>query len=110
MKPVVIFIDGQELVGWTEMTLSRSKDKMTGELTLSLFMGHIPSAPVAVDCCRGKEITVYIGGHMAFVGGIDKRKGTGAKHGDEGTTASEPSSDDSGGGGSYSISIGPNEY
>lgn len=108
MKPVIIFIDGRELEGWTEMTLSRSKDKLTGELSISIFMGYLPTAPVVVDAAHSKEITVYVGGHLAFYGYIDKRLGTGAKHGEAGTDSNpQPATTFSS---DVSLSIGPSEY
>lgn len=108
MKPVALFIDGQELEHWTEMTLSRSKDELTGELNVGIFMGYIPESPCLVDACRGREITVYVGGHLAFIGIIDKRRGTGAKKGDDGTSKSQTSTNKFSS--SQSLTIGPNEY
>lgn len=90
------------------MSLQRSKDNLTGSLEVSIFMGYIPTAPIMVDACRGREITVYIGGNLAFIGYIDKRKGTGAKHGEDGTTKSDVESDDGSAG--ISLTIGPDEY
>lgn len=111
MKPVHIFIDGQELVGWTSMSLSRSKDRMTGELHVAIFMGYMPDAPVIVDAARGREITVYIGGHLAFIGSIDKRLGKGSRKAEEGVSTSDVSVTPNGDFGSSStLSIGPNEY
>jgi prophage tail gpP-like protein len=135
VKPVIVFIDGEELIGYTDLSLSRSKDKMTGELNLTLFMNYIPSAPTIVDCCRGKEINVYIGGHLAFTGSIDKRTGTGANNGADTTGSGESAyvgkgkhrhkrirhhrhhrhkkgggGDGGTEGGKISLSIGPNEY
>ena len=111
MKPVHIFIDGQELVGWTDMQLTRSKDKLTGELTVSIFMGYVPTSPIIVDAARGREITVYVGGHLAFTGYIDKRNGTGARKGENGTSENGVSTTQEGDFSSgQSLSIGPNEY
>ena len=110
VKPVHIFIDGSELIGWTDMSLTRSKDKLTGSLELSIFMGYMPDSPCVVDAARGREITAYIGGHLAFIGYIDKRTGTGARHGEKEGTAESPTPEPTEGGGSQSLSIGPNEY
>ncbi|UPT53295.1 baseplate hub protein [Synechococcus phage Ssp-JY38] len=106
MKPVHVFIGGQELLGYTEMTLSRSKDQLTGNLSLSLFMGYMPESPVLLNMARGQEVLVYIGGHLAFTGVIDRRQDTGAHRGDAGTSGSGSTADRS----SRSLSIGPNEY
>lgn len=114
MAPVHIFLGGSELLAWTEMSLSRSKDNMTGQLNISLFMGMMPDQPVVVDAVHGKEVLVYIGGHLAFWGTVDKRRGTGTKHGKVGTTVNtEPKDADPSGdsaGPSRSVNIGPNEY
>ena len=108
MKPVSIFIGGKDLVGWTQMSLSRSKDEMTGELNVTIFMGYMPTAPVEMNACRGQEITVYIAGQLAFIGIIDKRKGIGSKKGEDGTTPTETGTSKFSS--SISYSIGPTEY
>lgn len=108
MKPVHIFIGGSELLAWTEMTLTRAKESLTGNLSVSLFMGRIPDAPTIVDAAHGREITVYVGGHLAFVGTIDVRRGTGARHGAPGTTENKEGAADADS--TRSVSIGPNEY
>src|SRR5262245_12572090 len=107
-KPVRIFIGGNELMGWTEMTLSRTKDNLTGELNIGVFMGYIPTEPVLVDAMHGNEILVYIGGHLAFIGAIDRRRGTGARHGDPGTGEAQVEHGDYSS--QLSLNIGPNEY
>lgn len=106
MKPVVIMIGGSELTNWTEMTLQRSKAEMTGSLTVSLFAGDVPAMPIARSASAGAEIQVYIGGMLAFTGTVDKRKGTGAKKGDDGTDDNTETHGTS----QMSVSIGPNEY
>lgn len=106
MKPVHIFVGGQELIGWTGMSLNRSKKNMTGSLTIDMFFKYFPSTPVAVNVARGKEITVYIGGKLAFTGTIDKRKGNGVVKGEDGSAES----DGEGGDFSRNASIGANEY
>jgi prophage tail gpP-like protein len=106
MKPVVITVGGSELTTWTEMTLSRSKEEMTGSLSVSIFAGAMPSAPMARAAAAGAEIQVYIAGQLAFTGSIDKRKGTGAKSGEAGTEESSEGAS----GTTMSTNIGPNEY
>lgn len=83
MDPVHIFIDGEELKGWTSMSLQRAKKNMTGSLTVQMFFAYVPDKPVAITATRGREITVYVGGHLAFTGKLDKRTGTGRKKGDK---------------------------
>lgn len=107
MKPVVITVGGSELTTWTEMTLQRSKEQLTGSLSVSIFAGAMPSGPIARAAAAGAEINVYVGGQLAFTGNVDKRKGTGAK---KGTAGTEESEGDSGKGASLSVNIGPNEY
>jgi len=106
MKPVVITVGGTELTTWTEMTLQRSKEELTGSLSVTIFAGAMPSIPMARAAAAGAEIQVYIGGQLAFFGNVDKRKGTGSKKGKKGT---EEKNDDPQGG-SMSSSIGPTEY
>lgn len=74
MKPVHIFVGGQELIGYTGMTLSRNKNELTGQLSVDLFMGYLPNKPVLDSVLRGKDILVYIGGHLVFSGVIDRRE------------------------------------
>lgn len=99
---VRIFIDRKELVGYTEMRLKRSKSNMTGELTVSIFMGWLPEAPFLKDASKGREILVYVGGRLAFTGIVDRRRDTAAQSGEPGTTGDSKSSSN--------LSIGPNEY
>lgn len=106
MKPVIIFVGGQELLGWTGMTLSRAKKDLTGSLTVEMFFAYVPSSPVAVNAAKGKEITVYIGGHLAFTGKIDKRQGSGVVKGDAGSKENDSSGDNF----EMSSSIGADEY
>ncbi|MEY9493756.1 phage baseplate assembly protein [Bradyrhizobium elkanii] len=106
MKPVVIIVGGGELTNWTEMTLQRSKDELTGSLTVSIFAGAMPPTPINRSAMVGAEIQVYIAGQMAFTGTVDKRQGTGAKKGKEGTDNERETHGES----SMSVSIGPNEY
>jgi prophage tail gpP-like protein len=106
MKPVVITVGGSELLNWTEMTLQRSKDELTGSLNVTIFGGGMPSAPMARAAGAGAEIQCYIAGQLAFTGTVDKRKGSGTKKGKEGTQDEDTSS----GGSSVSVNIGPTEY
>ena len=116
MKPVVILVGGQELTTWTEMSLQRSKEEMTGSLDVTIFAGGVPSAPIARSAKSGAEIQCYIAGQLAFTGTVDSRTGTGARKGHPGTaTSTEETHGDSsggakGGGGSMSVNIGPDEY
>lgn len=104
MNPCHIFVGGQELLGWTEMTLQRAKKDLTGSLSVSLFFTYLPDSPVAISATKNKDITVYIGGHLAFTGKVDARKGSGTKGGGKGSTNNEKS------GGGRSVSIGADEY
>lgn len=109
MKPVIVFLGGEELEGWTDLTLRRSKQDMTGSLEISIFFSYMPSKPVLVNATKNKEITVYVGGQLAFVGKVDKRQGTGAKHGAAGTDSNmhaPEGNSDSG----VSTSISADEY
>jgi len=107
MTPVVIAIGGAPLTTWTEMTLSRKKDDLTGSLSVTIFAGAVPSIPMVQAAKAGAEIVVYIAGQLAFTGSVDSRTGTGAKKGKDGTAKE---SKESKGDVSSSISIGPNEY
>ncbi|MGY3615658.1 phage baseplate assembly protein [Bradyrhizobium sp. USDA 10063] len=107
MKPVVITVGGSALENWTEMTLQRSKDELTGNLSVTLFAGAMPPTPIARGARVGADIQVYIAGQLAFTGTVDKRQGTGAKHGNDGTAADNKETH---GESSMSVSIGPNEY
>lgn len=110
MDPVHIFVDDAELRGWTEMSLSRNKKDMTGSFSMSLFMNYVPGEPVMVDVTKNKTITVYIGGHLAFTGKVDKRQGSGTKHGATGSDNNERASSADAGGGGRSASISADEY
>jgi prophage tail gpP-like protein len=106
MKPVVITIGGSELTTWTEMTLKRSKEEMTGSLSVTIFAGAIPSGPMVRAAVAGAEVLVYIAGQLAFTGTVDKRKGTGSKKGRAGTKEKDTGK----AGTSMSTNIGPDEY
>lgn len=104
-KPVVVTVGGQEVEAWTELTLKRSKDELTGELSMTLFAGGMPPEPVVRQAKAGAEIQVYIAGQIAFTGTVDKRQGTGSKKGKPGTSDTKEDH-----GGTLSTNIGPNEY
>jgi prophage tail gpP-like protein len=107
MKPVVIAIGGNVLETWTEMTLERKKEDLTGSLNVTIFGGALPPAPMATSAKCGAEITCYIGGQLAFTGTIDKREGSGTKKGKKG---SKEAGKDTQGESKMSVNIGPNEY
>ncbi|AFH19702.1 baseplate hub [Agrobacterium phage 7-7-1] len=75
IKPMRIFIGGEELETYTSARLQRTKKQLTGSLTVEIFLNYVPSKPVIVNAVRGKEILVYVMGELAFTGIIDKRKG-----------------------------------
>lgn len=75
IKPMRIFIGGEELVTYTSARLQRTKKQMTGSLTVEIFLDYVPSKPTIVNAVRGKEILVYVMGQLAFTGIIDKRRG-----------------------------------
>lgn len=102
--PFRIFIGGSELKQWTDATLTRSKDDLTGTLNVNVFFSYLPTGPVMTSAAAGKPVQVYIGGQLAFNGIVDKRRGTGAKNGEEGTKESAPSEL------SREVEIGPDEY
>lgn len=120
MKPVVITVGGSALEAWTEMTLKRSKDKLTGELSVTIFGGDLPSAPLVREARVGGEIQVYVAGQLAFTGTVDRREGKGKKGKDERKTAKgagiktysgkQPHAKGTSAGHGHEISIGPNEY
>jgi len=94
MKPFRIFISGKELLGWTSATLTRKKSDLTGSFSCEIFFNYTPKEPVAIDALRGKEVTVYVGGHLAFFGSLDRRtgKGQGKFSGSEATGSISPDS------------------
>lgn len=71
---VVITVAGAPLPGWDSMSLKRSKQDATGHLTVSIPFPAVPRLPVLTNVLSGKEITCYIGGHLAFTGIIDDRE------------------------------------
>jgi len=96
MKPFQIFVDGRLLEGYTDATLQREKHKLTGSLSISLFMGYLPESAVLPGATRGSEILVYVGGHLAFTGNIDRRE-------DNADSTGKP-------GKAPSLNVGPNNY
>lgn len=106
MKPVVITVGGMELTTWTEMTLTRSKKEMTGQLSVNIFAGAMPSKPIVRMAAAGAPIQVYIGGHIAFTGTVDKRQGTGSRRGKWGTQGVQWGQSKA----DVSTDLGPNSY
>jgi len=110
MDPVVICIGGSALDTWTEMTLQRSKDEMTGSLSVTIFAGAMSSGPMVAAAKCGAEITVYVGGQLAFCGSIDKREGSGTKKGKKGADKSNQKEGKGASGTQMSVSINATEY
>lgn len=79
MPPIVIVVGGVLLEGYTSMSLTRSKNDMTGTLSVTVFWGYLPNQPVLTAARAGAPIMVYIGGHLAFIGKIDSRGGASKK-------------------------------
>lgn len=109
MDPVHIFVDQQELIGWTSMRLERKKEDMTGKLTIDIFMGYLPAEPVLPQTTTGGEIWAYVGGQLAFTGFIDVRSDQSAT-----IQGRDPNgqfnSNTSEGGDPFSLNVGPNSY
>jgi len=110
MAPVVICIGGSALDTWTEMTLQRSKDEMTGSLSVTIFAGAMSSGPMIAAAKCGAEITVYVGGQLAFCGTVDRRSGSGTKKGKKGADEENQKEGKGSGGTQMSVNIGPTEY
>lgn len=106
----IIFANGVQIEQFTDASLTRSKDEMTGTLNFSLFVSYVPGQPIVTQALAGAEIMAYVGGNLAFVGKIDLRRGTGARSGKGGTKNAEPSSGAGDSGVSGDVNIGPNEY
>lgn len=120
LPPILIMVGGSLLTGWLNMNLTRHKKDMTGEFNCTVFMGSIPKVPLITGAKAGAPVQVYVGGHLAFVGTLDKRKGKGKSegkkgggpvgfHAGSGRSRSIGSGHGSGGGG-ITAHIGPNEY
>lgn len=123
LPPVHIFVGGGLLTGWTNMNLTRHKKDMTGTFNCSVFFGSLPSKPLLAAAKAGAPVQVYIGGHLAFTGTLDKRQGKGESKGKKGGGSGGPVGFRGGSGRSRSIGsghnsggagitahIGPNEY
>jgi prophage tail gpP-like protein len=76
-KPFQIFADGKELEQYTGAKLSRKKADLTGSFDCDVFFNYMPKSPIMVQALRGRDISVYVGGQLAFFGAIDKRNGKG---------------------------------
>ena len=72
-KEVKVFIGRALLRGYTGLSLSRSKNDMTGQLDIDIFMDYMPTETVLGEVTDGQEIHVYIGRHLSFTGSIDSR-------------------------------------
>jgi prophage tail gpP-like protein len=105
MALIEIIVGGERLEAWTEMTLQRSKDELTGSLSVTLFAGALPPLPMLRQVVAGADILVYVANNLAFTGNVDSRSGTGAKKGHTGTSGNKETHGDS-----MSVSVGPNEY
>ena len=105
-KPVNVFIEGELVEGWTDLTLNRSKEELTGKLDMSFFFTYVPPRPVMVNAARGRKIAVYIYGNLAFRGILDSRTGSGVKEGEPGSSKSSSSAGES----TNTVNIGPDEY
>ena len=119
MKPVVITVGGGELTTWIECTLERKKEDLTGTLSVIIFGGSVPPAPIVREAQAGAEIQVYVGGQLAFTGSVDRREGKAERKADHKTEKGtgikaypgrekHPSGSTEGHG--HEISLGPNEY
>lgn len=75
LKPIRVLIGGQELENYTSLRLSRSKKDLTGSLTVEIFIGYMPSAPIITNAAVAQPISVYTGGQLSFYGSIDSRNG-----------------------------------
>lgn len=76
---VEVYIERAKLIGYTSLSLTRSKSDLTGSLNIDIFMGWIPSDTVLPGASSGKEILVYVGGNLSFTGIIDRRRDAGEK-------------------------------
>ena len=84
MKPIMIFINGQELTRYTGGKLTRKKQDLTGSFSCDIFFEYTPNRPVMVNALAGSDITIYVAGQLAFWGTLDKRRGKGkGKHGNK---------------------------
>lgn len=110
MNDFIIFANGVQIEQFTDANLTRNKGEMTGTLNFSLFCSYVPGQPIMTQALQGAEITAYIGGHLAFVGSVDRRRGTGSSAGAPGTKNAPPSSGSGESSVSGSVNIGPTEY
>lgn len=110
--PVAIFIGGQQLEGYTGLTLTRSKEELTGSASIEVFFGYMPKEPVLVDVAIAKDIQIYIGGQLAFNGTVDRRNGEGSASQNRDTKGRFTSgfNGENSGSSSRSASIGPDRY
>jgi len=118
IKPFMVIIGGMS-VDYLEATLQRSKEQMTGQLSVKLFGGAMPTGPIVKAAAAGAPIQVYVAGHLAFDGTVDSREGTGQQEGggkgkhkerDSQGRFAKKGTGTSGGGNGPSVSISPTEY
>lgn len=77
--PVSVFVNRQELLGWTSLSLSRQKKELTGSLEVELFQSYqAGDGMVAPAIIAGAEVLVYVGGYLAFTGSVDRRADNGS--------------------------------
>lgn len=113
IDPIIIVIGGQVLRGWLEMSLRRSKKEMTGEMSCSIFFTHVPRNVTNRQAVAGAEVLVYIGGHLAFTGTLDERRGKGKAGSRSGAGPGKSRSigrGDQTRGGGYTASAGAEHY
>lgn len=109
--PFEIYISGGKLTGWESASLERAKEELTGSLQVQLFGGWWPDRPLLAQAVRGAEITVFVGGHLAFTGLVDHRKDGGVPARDaQGRFASKGSGDQTGSSGAVKHHISATRY
>lgn len=111
LDPFEIYIAGGKLTGWESATLERKKEDLTGSLQIELFGGYWPDKPLLAQAVRGAEITVFVGGQLAFTGTVDSRKDGGVPARDSaGRFASKGSGDQTGSAGAVKHNITATRY
>jgi prophage tail gpP-like protein len=68
-----IFLDGRKLSHCTDMSISRSKNAMTGTLNFGVAVGGPVDSAVLPTVQPGTDVVVAVGPHLAFTGTIDRR-------------------------------------
>lgn len=103
--PFEIYIGGSKLENWTSATLKRAKKELTGNLSVEIFAGHMPSQPLVRSAVAGAEILAYVAGKLAFTGNVDSRQGVGSRSKKSKDTKSDVTGNTSIGPDSYTMSI-----